>query len=453
MAFDFPTSPTNGQEYTSGSVTYVFNGTGWGVKPATVAGDYVLKTGDTMTGSLKVTALDPSFTANKTTLSGHESIFAGQTNGVTRWYMVLGTNAAETGGNVGSDFALCRVADNGAFLSVPLSINRATGRATFNNGLDVWSSLSVYDNRLYLSRAQGQDHIQMYNQSTGHNRYIRMADATIEFVNHEYSAVVASIENDGRINGNRFRIPNGAEFGDQISRGWYSDSSNNASRTNGSLYVQSISGGVTYARFGSTAEINANTAITGSLTVSSTLGVSGAITAPSFSGYVSSGSSTGSITGAGTHGLECRSAGAGHAAFMAMHMPGAFAGNIGIDTDNIWKIGGWSHGGSAWKIFHEGICPNNGQYFKLTSGLMFVYGETPSGGDQVQNFPIAFPSVCLGVLVTFHGDVGGGGAGIQMVEFHIGWKNQSGFYKQGRYLTNGTMGIATQPGFYIAYGY
>ena len=32
MAFDFPSSPTNGQEYTSGGATYVWNGYSWAVK-------------------------------------------------------------------------------------------------------------------------------------------------------------------------------------------------------------------------------------------------------------------------------------------------------------------------------------------------------------------------------------------------------------------------------------
>ena len=33
MAIDFPSAPANGQEHTSGGVTYVYNGTGWVMKP------------------------------------------------------------------------------------------------------------------------------------------------------------------------------------------------------------------------------------------------------------------------------------------------------------------------------------------------------------------------------------------------------------------------------------
>lgn len=58
MAFDFPSSPTLGQNYLS----YIWNGYAWtignvgGVPPA---GDYVLKTGDVMSGPLTLNA-DPA---------------------------------------------------------------------------------------------------------------------------------------------------------------------------------------------------------------------------------------------------------------------------------------------------------------------------------------------------------------------------------------------------------
>jgi len=38
MAFDFPTGPTNGQEYTFGGVTFVWNGYGWTIKTVTAGG-------------------------------------------------------------------------------------------------------------------------------------------------------------------------------------------------------------------------------------------------------------------------------------------------------------------------------------------------------------------------------------------------------------------------------
>lgn len=53
--------------------------------------------------------------------------------------------------------------------------------------------------------------------------------------------------------------------------------------------------------------------------------------------------------------LEARAtSGAGNAALMTFHRPGAFAAALGIDTDNKFKIGGWSYGAVAYEIWHAG---------------------------------------------------------------------------------------------------
>lgn len=59
MAFDFPTSPTVGDTYTSGGVTYRWDGVAWVGGPIVDAGAYVLKAGDTMSGPLVLPA-DPT---------------------------------------------------------------------------------------------------------------------------------------------------------------------------------------------------------------------------------------------------------------------------------------------------------------------------------------------------------------------------------------------------------
>ena len=51
--------------------------------------------------------------------------------------------------------------------------------------------------------------------------------------------------------------------------------------------------------------------------------------------------------------IEVRGDGAG-AAMMTFHRPFGFAGYFGIDTDNVWKVGGWSHGANAYQIWHAG---------------------------------------------------------------------------------------------------
>src|SRR5215471_13498318 len=59
MAFDFPSSPTLNQVYTSGGVTYVYNGQGWTLQPSFDPTEFVLKAGDTMSGSLSIIATTP----------------------------------------------------------------------------------------------------------------------------------------------------------------------------------------------------------------------------------------------------------------------------------------------------------------------------------------------------------------------------------------------------------
>jgi len=45
--------------------------------------------------------------------------------------------------------------------------------------------------------------------------------------------------------------------------------------------------------------------------------------------------------------------GTGGAAFAAFHRPGVYAAYFGIDSDNVWKVGGWSMGANAYPILHS----------------------------------------------------------------------------------------------------
>jgi hypothetical protein len=53
-------------------------------------------------------------------------------------------------------------------------------------------------------------------------------------------------------------------------------------------------------------------------------------------------------------GLEVRSTGSTSAAMLAFHRPGAYAAYLGIDTDNQFKVGGWSMGTNSYRLWHEG---------------------------------------------------------------------------------------------------
>ena len=93
---------------------------------------FVQKSGDTMSGDLHIA--NPGTYSNlwiNKQASGGGAQIVGQTNGKTRWVTSLGNEAAETGGNAGSDFLIDRFDDNGAMLDAPLIIKRSTGVIDF----------------------------------------------------------------------------------------------------------------------------------------------------------------------------------------------------------------------------------------------------------------------------------------------------------------------------------
>jgi hypothetical protein len=68
--------------------------------------------------------------------------------------MKLGDEVNETGSNAGSNFSLERYNDAGAFLGYPLTINRATGNAQFNNEVRAAGAIFVStttDSNFYLN--------------------------------------------------------------------------------------------------------------------------------------------------------------------------------------------------------------------------------------------------------------------------------------------------------------
>jgi hypothetical protein len=166
MAFDFPASPTNGQVFTSGGVSYVWNGQGWVQQgaPGSVDKTYVdtadalkvAKAGDTMTGDLTIGKTNPGVILKKTATNGQGSYIQGNVNANARWQVHLGSGSAETGsGNTGSDFVVNRFDDAGAYIDTPLTILRSTGQTLFKgvpaapldalayNGMQINGSMEV----------------------------------------------------------------------------------------------------------------------------------------------------------------------------------------------------------------------------------------------------------------------------------------------------------------------
>lgn len=95
----------------------------------------VAKAGDTITGALTLGDATGWALLNldKATPAGNLAAIFAKRGGVSRWNLILGDGAAESGGNAGSDFYIQRFNDAGTFLDTPLSISRATGAVSLGN--------------------------------------------------------------------------------------------------------------------------------------------------------------------------------------------------------------------------------------------------------------------------------------------------------------------------------
>lgn len=106
------------------------------------ASNNLLKAGDTMTGDLTVSKTDPGIFLQKSA-SGQSNYISGTTAGSYRWSVELGTSAAESGSNAGSNFHINRFNDAGVYIDTPLAITRSTGAPSFADAALWRAGLSV----------------------------------------------------------------------------------------------------------------------------------------------------------------------------------------------------------------------------------------------------------------------------------------------------------------------
>ena len=96
------------------------------------------------------------------------------------------------------------------------------------------------------------------------------------------------------------------------------------------------------------ANFNVNNAVTTSQTSWYALATTGQLNCTG-SQYTAIGTATSSLGG-----IMVQGGGGATAAFMSFHRPGAYASYFGLDTDNQWKVGGWSAGAVAYTLLHSG---------------------------------------------------------------------------------------------------
>ena len=95
-----------------------------------VFGSFLPLAGGTLTGPLEGTTATFTGSVNVNGAAGTSRRLAGQTAGLNRWTMDLGSLDSESGANIGSDFTIGRFDDTGAFIDVPLAISRRDGFVT-----------------------------------------------------------------------------------------------------------------------------------------------------------------------------------------------------------------------------------------------------------------------------------------------------------------------------------
>jgi microcystin-dependent protein len=141
VALDFPNSPTLNQVFKdSHGVAWIWDGVKW--SNGEIGSGFLPLAGGTLTGNLKI--IPPSGDATVTVYSsagnsnitmqkagsGFISQILGYTGTIMRWLLALGDTAAESTGNLGSNFSINRYSDTSELLDTPLTISRATGNVS-----------------------------------------------------------------------------------------------------------------------------------------------------------------------------------------------------------------------------------------------------------------------------------------------------------------------------------
>lgn len=88
-------------------------------------------------------------------------------------------------------------------------------------------------------------------------------------------------------------------------------------------------------------------------------------------------------------------------AAIVFHRKGSYAAYFGLDTDNKFKVGGWSMGGVSHELWHQGnqtFSTGGNGYLRLPNGFILQWvssGYIATDSTVTLTFPIAFPNAVL----------------------------------------------------------
>jgi hypothetical protein len=89
---------------------------------------------------------------------------------------------------------------------------------------------------------------------------------------------------------------------------------------------------------------------------------------------------------AGASKLEVRANSGTDAAYMTFHRPNSFAAYFGLDTDNTWRVGGYSYGAASYRLLHEANSFNLNTAGQLSTGLAIVSALTVLGAAVIGGY-------------------------------------------------------------------
>ena len=139
--------------------------------------------------------------------------------------------------------------------------------------------------------------------------------------------------------------------------------------------------------------------------------------------------------------------GSGGAAMALFHRPGSFASYFGLDTDNLWKVGGWSAGANAYAIYHQGYSgvvsiSNATASSSAATGALTVVGGVGVGEDIYATGNVYGASFFAGPAIYAQDRIEIGSttaAGPAYIDFHSGGNAGD---NDCRILSTGGSGVA-----------
>src|SRR4029077_19118893 len=106
----------------------------------------------------------------------------------------------------------------------------------------------------------------------------------------------------------------------------------------------------------------------------------------------------------GASKLQINSASVNDAAYMAFNHSGSFAALFGIDTDNTWRVGGWSMGNVSYQILHEGNSfARSGENLNFGSRELFSPGKISVSGTGIVLYSGLTLTLQAGATITNYG--------------------------------------------------